>query len=552
VPIGIVTLLSGLGRGSHFRDAAISGAIVCLVWIYSIGIGLFVALTLPFVAITTAVFFIAAWHDRNELVRKFVWGAAIVAVLFASGLPQILIGLASDSAAHFYPKDLGRAERVLADGSIIFRGSERIGVVLAVTGIVGAARAALFDCGRMRSFGLAVTILAALICLASIVNVFIGVPGAIPIYYEYVLWLIYPIFAVYLLTPLLTAGSNAIYPRLFSCPERIERYLRRSAWLTMPLLGLLILHGLHFTHASTSGRPNIFPPRPSQITDFMHQQVGLSVGSPFNGRAATITDYGDIDTSWTGAFTDDMSLIRAIGNEHRSIGLWYYSIPTLFEFSHTIRPRLYMVTKYLLAGQADSQFRTVLNFRRPNLDVLRLLGVRYLVTDSPDPVNGMRRLRTIPISVSRSLAVDELPNPNLGVSPIQISVRTDQDAFGWLAQRKIDFETTALLSDEAVETGALTRATGITMVTERGGFRVHASSDAESLIVLPIQFSHCLVALPESGKPAPKIIRADFLLTGILFHKDLDALIEYRQGPFMNRLCGIEDVGEERGVLTLR
>jgi hypothetical protein len=550
VPIAMVPLLAALGRGSLMRDAAISGAIVCLAWIYFVGIGLFIALTLPFVAITASVFFVAARHSRNEFICKLAWSAAILVVLFASGLPQILAGLTFDSAAQFSPQDLARAEHVLSDGSLLFRGSEPFGVVLAATGIVGAVYTACFGVGRAQSFGLAVVILAALICLASVLNAYVGFPGAIPIYYEYVLWLVYPIFAVHLLGSLLTVVSNSIYPNSLSIPNQIvERYLTKSAWLTLPLLGLAIMHGPHFARGLSTDRPNIFPPRPSRITEFLRDQIGLSVGSEFKGRVATITGYGYSDTSWPQAFIDDMRLIRAAGNDHRSIGFWYYNIPTLFEFSHMIRPRLYMVAKYLLAKETDTQYRTVLNFRRPSLDLLRLLGVEYLVTDYPAPADDMRRVQNITFSDGYMLAVDKLPDPNLGVSPTKIFVRADRDAFRWLAQDKIDFERTVLLPVEASGVGALTPAPNVTMLVEHGGLRVGASSSGDSLIVLPIQFSHCLRAFANSGTVRPMVLRVDFLLTGLVFHGKLDSTIEYRQGPFTGVSCALNDLREDRNDL---
>ena len=552
VPIAMVPLLAALGRGSVLRNAAISAAIVLLAWIHFIGIGLFVSLTYPFLAIAASAFLVTARQNRAEFIRKTLWYAIVAAVLVASGLPQILLGFSLDSAAQFFPKDLGRAESGLADGSLLFRRSEPFGVALAASGILGALISARYAVDRMRQCGLAVTILAGLICLAAIINALVGFRGAIPIYYEYVLWIIYPIFAVVLLTPLLTAAAVAAFAYAPVLPERTRRLAVRTAWLTLPLLALVILHGPHYLRDRSNGRPNVFPPRSTEITEFLRNEIGLSLGSPFRGRVATMTGYSDSDTSWIQAFTDDLGYIEEVGNEHRSIGLWYYNIPTLFEFSHTIRPRLYIVTKNLLARETDSQFRTVLNFRRPNLDVLRLLGVRYLVTDSPAPAEGMRRVRTMALLHGRSLAVDETQDANLGVSPIQIHVGTDREALRWLTQSAIDFETTAILPAQAIEPGGLTRATDVAMIGERGGFRVRAVTSGDSLIILPIQFSHCLRASANNGSTQPKVVRADFLLTGLYFHGVLDSLIEYRQGPFVGTSCGLEDLRDDRDAMQIK
>jgi len=546
IPIAMVPLLAAIGRGSLVRDAAIGAAIVILAWIHFIGIGLFVALTYPFLGIIAMVLLVAARHNRGEFVRKLLWGGAIAAILFVSGLPQILLGFCLESAFQFFPQDLAHTERALSEGSLLFRRSEPFGVVLAATGIFGALHSAWFGSGRMRQFGTAVAILAALICIASLLNVFVGFRGAIPIYYEYVLWPIYPIFTVSLLNLFLNGALKVGYAHARFAPKPFERVFLRTTWLTLPLLGLAILHGPHYLHRLKTDRPNVFPPDRTQITEFLHNEVGLSAGSPFRGRVATITGHDESDTSWNQAFTDDIQSIRDTRNDHRTIGLWYYNIPTLIEFSHTIRPRLYLVTKELLANETDAQLRNILNFRRSNLDVLRLLGVRYLVTDSLAPAVGMRRVQSMAPADGHVLAVDELPNPNLGVSPTQILVRTDRDALRWLAQSKIDFDTVALVSDEGIGAGGLSRATDVNVIIERGGMRVHAASLGDAFIVLPIQFSHCLRAFAESGSAQPGIVRADFLLTGLLFHGKLDARIEYRQGPFIGVSCGLDDLHDDR------
>jgi len=546
VPMVIVPLLAELGRGSFVRDAGISAAIVCLAWFHFIALGLFVALVFPFLAITAIAVLFAARHDRHEFVCKLAWGTGILIALFASGLPQILLGFTFDTAAQFFPKDLARTEHPLSDGSILFRTSEPAGVVIAALGIAGAVRAAWFGAGRMRWFGLVVAIMAALLCLASALNAIHGFPGAIPIYYEYVLWPIYPIFAVYLVASVPSAAASFIYRTLFGLPPRVERHLASSAWLVLPLLGLGIMHGSHFMRGLATDRPNVFPPKDSKIIEFLRNQIGLSIGEQFRGRAITITGYNDADTSWTNAFTQDMRRIREVGNEHRSIGLWYSNIPTLFEFSHTIRPRLYMITKYLLAKNTSPQFRTVLNFRRPNLQVLSLLGVRYLVTDEPTPKDGTRRIRSVALPGGQLLAADEIPNPNLGMSPTKIMVASDRDAFQLLEKGDFDFTENVVVPQQLES--SFTRATDIQIEVVRGGLRVRASSHGHSFLVLPVQYSHCLQTLRLDGGQPPEIEQVDFLLTGLIFDGDLDTILQYREGPFQSS-CGLEDYQQDKAAV---
>lgn len=138
------------------------------------------------------------------------------------------------------------------------------------------------------------------------------------------------------------------------------------------------------------------------------------------------------------------------------------------------------------------------------------------------------------------------------MSPIQIHVGTDREALRWLTQSAIDFETTAILPAQAIEPGGLTRATDVAMIGERGGFRVRAVTSGDSLIILPIQFSHCLRASANNGSTQPKVVRADFLLTGLYFHGVFNSLIEYRQGPFVGTSCGLEDLRDDRDAMQIK
>jgi hypothetical protein len=73
---------------------------------------------------------------------------------------------------------------------------------------------------------------------------------------------------------------------------------------------------------------------------------------------------------------------------------------------------------------------------------------------------------------------------------------------------------------------------------------VHAQSAGRSILVLPLEFSRCLHVMPNSSSGAavaPRLFRADLLMTGILFEKNLDAKIIYRTGPFAGSTCRLRD-----------
>lgn len=83
------------------------------------------------------------------------------------------------------------------------------------------------------------------------------------------------------------------------------------------------------------------------------------------------------------------------------------------------------------------------------------------------------------------------------------------------------------------------------MVFEGAGLHVSADSGGRSLLVLPLQFSHCLTLESDSQKP-PRLIRANLAETGVIFEGRLDARIELRTGPFLHPLCRFDDSADDR------
>ena len=77
-----------------------------------------------------------------------------------------------------------------------------------------------------------------------------------------------------------------------------------------------------------------------------------------------------------------------------------------------------------------------------------------------------------------------------------------------------------------------------------GGYlRITAQSAGRTLVVVPYEFSRCiqLQTLLPSGAAPPELMRVDADLTGVLFERNLDALLEYRTGPLRNPMCRWQD-----------
>ena len=79
------------------------------------------------------------------------------------------------------------------------------------------------------------------------------------------------------------------------------------------------------------------------------------------------------------------------------------------------------------------------------------------------------------------------------------------------------------------EIGApLVPARDMRMVRIRGGLHVSGKSNGTSLVILPQQFTHCLRARDD----AVRVVRADLMMTGVIFSGALDTDILFDYGLF--------------------
>jgi hypothetical protein len=77
--------------------------------------------------------------------------------------------------------------------------------------------------------------------------------------------------------------------------------------------------------------------------------------------------------------------------------------------------------------------------------------------------------------------------------------------------------------------------------------RLRASSAGRSILILPIEFSRCLKIADAAGG-TPRLFRADLLLTGVLFERQLDVRNSFHNGPFHNSSCRLDDLADSNRV----
>jgi hypothetical protein len=545
VPIIVTCVFFTIGTSSWLFDVLKATAIFLLVWYHFFAFGIFTSLSLPYICV--GAFLSLFWGSRSQVLRKLLCASSLFLILAASGLPWLVYGVLKDSAFAAFARDLPPASASFYDGSILLRPSEPVGFVIGWLGLLSACYHATFHRGRLQWLAAGTSIYCLCILCASAIFVYGGIFGARPIYYEYSLWPLYAIFAALILGAPWTAVLRWV-PTFYSTQN--SRLFRFAYALLLVTIALLVHGHNHFKNIKNE-QLTVVPPADSALTAYLRKEVGLHSGDTFRGRVVTLTgEETSGAATWEQSFHHDVDLIRNFKNDHRTIGLWYFNIPTLMEFSHTISSTLYGVVKNRLTYEGDPQVRNVLNMRRANLPLLRLLGVRFIITDSIYPAVGTRRILSVPMPWrNAALSLDEIRDPNLGFSPTEIVDATGVKALEWLDLNADQYEHKALVVGAI--SNSLTQAQHISIRVSDAGLRVSATSKAQALVVIPVQFSHCLQALSHN-MATPEIRRVDGVLTGLLFSGNLDTTIRYRQGMFVNVTCRLNDFSDNMNSGIIR
>ena len=120
----------------------------------------------------------------------------------------------------------------------------------------------------------------------------------------------------------------------------------------------------------------------------------------------------------------------------------------------------------------------------------------------------------------------ELPDVNVGnYSPTGvITAESGAGIVNNLRSSTFEYRDQVVLSTAMSE--ALSPARNVRISVVRGGFHISGQSEGTSLLLLPQQFSHCLRAYDDRVR----LVRADLLLTGMIFSGRVDTDISFDYG----------------------
>lgn len=551
----------------------ILASVVCLL-LAILGTGAQLVFMVPATGLYCAASVLEAPHWRKNLSRV-IGGLALIAVPIALGIGEYYYGLLQYNSYNFFAPELVHYSIPLTLVSTLWYSP--FGRVTILLGIFGAIWASYRNPGRLRRFALVhITITSVFIAVGWAIAVFAAhYHGSVPGYFEMFIWPYSLLFAAKLILDLCRIGMGAISALL---ELTLESEKRRFSWIVNPSTAEVRLHGArlalsrwaspllpHRTLATIAGimaillcydfsvilrEPRDFCPavaysplQPTPITEALQHSLALAPGRKFNGVVATITGVDSSSMSWLDLAAHDYWLWRAVGNEHRDVGLWHFGIPTLFELFTFITPPYYLVLTDFLARPSDRQTRSEMTFTRIDEHMMPLWGVRYVITDQPTEVGTevaqVPVTYTLPTPRKEMLRLIELPAPNIGnYSPVQVQ-HVDDYRTGLAALHDPQFDGERMLVTDAALEGPFVPATDVALVYESYGFHIRAESGGRSLLVLPMQYSHCWTI---EGAARATLFRADLWQLGVSFRGDMNAKLIFRYGPLEAGACRVEDV----------
>jgi hypothetical protein len=305
-------------------------------------------------------------------------------------------------------------------------------------------------------------------------------------------------------------------------PTRTGIIVRPSSVLVVLLL--LWLTVWMADNAALRNSQSFYPLKPSEVSEFLQERQTKQPTGSFSGRTMLLQrEDSERDgkrnsllypTPFTKRFRDELVELR---------------VPVLNAYSHQLTARFVEATSRWFADGRPF-VRQWASFQSFDPKLARMLGVRYLVTESDMFVDGDLKLLNRNVSTS----VFEITEPNLGqYSPVRsVAESSITDVVGFMKSSEFDPQLVAVTS-EPVEN--LVLAESVALTANRGLITVRVKTNGRSLLVLPFEFTECMQLVDADG--IATLGRVNYLLTGLTVEKSGTFLIRANINPFLWGRC---------------
>jgi hypothetical protein len=556
-------LFIGIGRNGWLATVMRAAAVFVLYAHIIVAAPAAIILGAP-VAVLVGVVALFDSRDRRELLQKLVFG-----VVIAGGLAILFVGYIRElflfNPETFFWNNMNPSSVSPWEFSFFTHPGEQAGkpgmlvFALAVLGVLVEAARGRGDLRHAaRGYLAFISLLAAIVA-----GIYLSADAWRGPALGYIDMCALPIFSLFLVYGIL-AVARALRPVAIAVGQRVRSLRATGPWLrqeraaavllaAVPWVALVFAHDPYASPGFHAVDPFIWPPKQTPLVADLANAISLQRGHAFHGRVATLAGISGANPVGTpGPYRppfDNQHAFDAIdlyytGNEHRYYGLWYYDIPTLQTVSQFVSPFFTLFTAHFLNPP-----NTVLEHQHVTLSkfdarILQLLGAAYEIDDRAIEAPNVTLDRDLKVGDARGLHLYRLSQPNIGdYSPVEMrAAQNARDILAIMDDPTVDFRRVYVAAGP--NPAPLVPATQGRITIERDGLRVTAQSEGKSVLVLPVEYSHCLDLTVNGGDPRPTLFRADLLLAGLTFAGDIDVNLSYRFGPFENRGCRNNDLGD--------
>ena len=290
---------------------------------------------------------------------------------------------------------------------------------------------------------------------------------------------------------------------------------------------------------------SVYPPAEPPSVKILEKDV-LAPGKAFGGRVLSLVrqdfpaQHGQNMAPLLIAVEDvfEKHYGRYTGNDHW-FDLLHFNIPVVGEYAEWTTPINFLFLHEFFSRKDDMFEKALFLLRTYNERVARMIGIRYVVTDSDTVPGGIKVYERM--TGDTPLRLFRIDGTNLGQYSPNRAIRIATAADGLAALKSATFDPQQDVLVEQDVPADLVPGTLQSLTVENGPtLHVKATSPGTSLLVLPFEYSHCL-RLKETGSTA-RLIPVNLQQTGLLFDGSADVEIDYRFGPLANPTCRANDV----------
>jgi len=506
----------------------------------------YITMTVPFIVIVVVVVLVTRGWRRG---RVGILNLAPLLVLwttwFAIGAARFEAGMFFNTALVELPKQVREIEpldNVLAIQEALFplHRYDRLTLVLCILLLTGLLMN--FWTRRPGELGQTLLLVVSVVFLLFIFRRFRQTGGNFPLSPPYVAWSF---------LPLLVAGAAAGVTKVFDAwtllakqlsPEKLRASVKLLLILGIVIVGLLSVRapiGV-FVREWEAG-PTEFPTRNStELFRTLNNQIGLSeTNQSFRGRVAFL---GASENSYEIDFPE----------------LAIRKIPTIHNQGHFQSPAfVWFIETLFRDGLPLSNVKNNYPFQHVSNSALRMVGVRYVVVhNNPAARAKLNHAFSTKIEEVGDFLI-EIESPN--IKGVQLTkVANDRSLRDYLQRvRRDEVEPGEFFLDsrgsELIGADVLnSRLTESSFRYFKSDIQLTAKSSGVTLLVLPIEYSHCLRLRSDGADRDAKLIPVNGVLTGLLFNRTVSTTITYRTGPLTNPNCRVQDLQDFRRYFAYR